>query len=154
VQATLGPSDGKVGRCLLSCKDEDDNWFLIASLKEGLQESSTLDLVFSGYTEFKVEGPTSVHLSGYHMPVIGGRGPSLVCVCSLKLCDSSVKACGRTFSWFATVPQGACVHMAVLPAQPLSLPPFRRASVLSLFLSFPFSAFPFPRACNACRPRI
>lgn len=73
LQATLGPLTGVVGRCLVSCKNENDEWIYIASLKDGQQESVTLDLVFSKYTEFKVEGPTAVHLSGYHMPSFDGE---------------------------------------------------------------------------------
>lgn len=95
-QATLGPLNGEAGRCLVSCKNENDEWIYIASLKDGQQESVTLDLVLSKYTEFKVEGPTAVHLSGYHMPSFDGetRAPAVDWACAHARRTVSCCPCG------------------------------------------------------------
>lgn len=72
VQATLA-LDAKPGEkvgitCKIGGEDEDGQEVLICSLREGNTESQSLDLIFDQYTEFKVQGNSSVHLTGYYMP--------------------------------------------------------------------------------------
>ena len=50
---------------------------MVCVLREGGTESLGLDLIFDSYTEFSVEGPASVHLTGYYMTdyELGARLP-------------------------------------------------------------------------------
>ncbi|KAK9836711.1 hypothetical protein WJX74_006503 [Apatococcus lobatus] len=53
---------------VLSCKGEEDQRFCLCSLRAPARESTTLDLMFDGYTEFSVKGTAAVHLTGYFVP--------------------------------------------------------------------------------------
>lgn len=60
-------------RIVVKCRAEaeDDSArqeFNICTLIGGVVESASMDLMFSGYAEFCVEGKHSVHLTGYLMP--------------------------------------------------------------------------------------
>lgn len=45
-----------------------DERFVLCTLKAGVQDTVPLDLFFSEYTEFMVEGTEEVHISGYYTP--------------------------------------------------------------------------------------
>jgi hypothetical protein len=72
MQATLSldaSAGEKVGvTCKVGGGGEDGQEVLICSLREGATESHSLDLIFDHYTEFRVQGNASVHLTGYYMP--------------------------------------------------------------------------------------
>lgn len=51
-------------KAVLSCKGEDDQRFCLCSLRAPSRESTTVDLMFDGYTEFSVTGTAAVHLTG------------------------------------------------------------------------------------------
>lgn len=63
--------DAKAGQKVgLTCKvgENGDEELLLCTLREGASESQSLDLIFDHYTEFKVHGNASVHLTGYYIP--------------------------------------------------------------------------------------
>ena len=79
LQATLSmdaKSGTKVGvTCTMG--EEGEGEVLLCSLREGGTESQSLDLIFDHYTEFKVQGDASVHLTGYYIPEYEeGRRPA------------------------------------------------------------------------------
>ena len=73
-QATLGDGVPKKGdRVVVKCRaeaedDEAREAFNIAVIIGGVVETCHLDLIFSGYAEFYVEGELPVHLTGYFLP--------------------------------------------------------------------------------------
>ena len=69
LQATLAPDTPAGQKAAVKCKVGDDEIF-ICSLREGAQESTSLDLAFDSYTEFHLVGgaEAKVHLAGYIMP--------------------------------------------------------------------------------------
>jgi hypothetical protein len=81
-QATLAPGDSNT-RSILSCKVDDGEPIMLCSLREGVQESANLDLVYDRYTEFTVEGAAAVHLSGYYMPEYEGTSHTSQGICSI-----------------------------------------------------------------------
>ena len=67
--AVLGEGAKKGERVFLKCKTAPDDESVLCCLKLDLHESVSLDLMFTSYTEFVIEGTStaSVHLSGYTM---------------------------------------------------------------------------------------
>ncbi len=70
-QASLGVSAPKAARCALKVKVGDGEPLVVCCLREAGTESLVLDLIFDAYAEFSVEGPASIHLTGYFMPEYG-----------------------------------------------------------------------------------
>ena len=67
------------------CKvSEDMDNILLCSLREGGTESQSLDLIFDSYTEFRVVGDASVHLTGYYMKEGDGVPRALLGFCDLS----------------------------------------------------------------------
>lgn len=63
-------SQGKK-RTVVKCKVGDKPEVLLCSLISEIQESCALDLLFDQEVTFTVTGATSVHLTGYYMPLDG-----------------------------------------------------------------------------------
>ena len=53
----------------MKCKVGESPEVLLCSLVPGVQESCALDLLFDQEVTFTVSGATSVHLTGYYMPL-------------------------------------------------------------------------------------
>lgn len=53
----------------MKCKVGENPEVLLCSLVPGVQESCALDLLFDQEVTFTVSGATSVHLTGYYMPL-------------------------------------------------------------------------------------
>jgi FK506-binding nuclear protein len=53
----------------VKCKVGENPEVLLCSLVPGVQESCALDLLFDQEVTFTVAGATSVHLTGYYMPL-------------------------------------------------------------------------------------
>lgn len=68
-QATLGLDCTGKQRTVVKCKVGDNPEVLLCSLVPGVQESCALDLLFDQEVTFTVAGATSVHLTGYYMPL-------------------------------------------------------------------------------------
>ena len=68
-QATLGLDCKGKQRTVVKCKVGDSPEVLLCSLVPGVQESCALDLLFDQEVTFTVSGATSVHLTGYYMPL-------------------------------------------------------------------------------------
>lgn len=56
-------------RVVVKCKVGEGPEILLCSLIPGVVESSNLDLLFDQDVVFSVTGSTSVHLTGYYMPI-------------------------------------------------------------------------------------
>ena len=70
MQATLSIDASPGQKAALKCKVEGADEVLICSLREGGQESTNLDLILDGYTEFSLASKpksanVSIHLAGY-----------------------------------------------------------------------------------------
>ena len=70
LQATLSIDASPGQKAALKCKVEGADEVLICSLREGGQESTNLDLILDGYTEFSLASKpksanVSIHLAGY-----------------------------------------------------------------------------------------
>lgn len=68
-QATLGLDCKGKQRTVVKCKVGDNPELLLCSLIPGVSESCALDLLFDQEVTFTVSGATSVHLTGYYMPL-------------------------------------------------------------------------------------
>lgn len=68
-QATLGLDCKGKERTVVKCKVGDNPELLLCSLIPGVSESCALDLLFDQEVTFTVSGATSVHLTGYYMPL-------------------------------------------------------------------------------------
>jgi hypothetical protein len=68
-QATLGLDCKGKDRTVVKCKVGDNPELLLCSLIPGVSESCALDLLFDQEVTFTVSGATSVHLTGYYMPL-------------------------------------------------------------------------------------
>lgn len=88
LQATLSmdaKSGTKVGVTCTMGEDGEEQ-VLLCSLRQGGTESQSLDLIFDHYTEFRVQGDASVHLTGYYIPEYEeGRCPCYLIICFAKL---------------------------------------------------------------------
>lgn len=69
LQAVLGLNPKQGERSLLKCKSGDNPEIFLASLTGGSVESASLDIIISDDVVFSVTGSTSVHLTGYYMPI-------------------------------------------------------------------------------------
>lgn len=67
-QACLDPGASKGSKSVLMLKSGDDGPYAICSLREGGNESVSLDLLVEDYSEFSVIGTAAIHLTGYLMP--------------------------------------------------------------------------------------
>lgn len=67
--ATLGLDCKGKDRTVVKCKVGDNPELLLCSLIPGVSESCALDLLFDQEVTFTVSGATSVHLTGYYMPL-------------------------------------------------------------------------------------
>lgn len=87
-------SGTKVGVTCTVGEDGEEE-VLLCSLREGGTESQNLDLIFDHYTEFKVQGDASVHLTGYYIPEYEeGRCPaSEILSCNLILLCIELEGC-------------------------------------------------------------
>lgn len=56
-------------RTVVKCKVGENPELLLCSLTPGVSESCALDLLFDQDVTFTVSGATSVHLTGYYMPI-------------------------------------------------------------------------------------
>lgn len=77
-QATLGfDSTSSTKKTVVQCNVGDRPGVLLCSLLPGRKETCSLNLIFDEDEEvvFSVLGPTSVHLTGYYMPVNEAKGP-------------------------------------------------------------------------------
>lgn len=63
----LNPKQGE--RTVVKCKVGDNPEIFLASLTGGAVESCSLDIILSDDVIFSVTGSTSVHLTGYYMPI-------------------------------------------------------------------------------------
>lgn len=68
-QATLGLDCKGKQRTVVKCKVGENPEVLLCSLVPGVSESCALDLLFDQDVTFTVSGATSVHLTGYYMPI-------------------------------------------------------------------------------------
>jgi FK506-binding nuclear protein len=68
-QATLGLECKGKQRTVVKCKVGENPEVLLCSLVPGVSESCALDLLFDQDVTFSVSGATSVHLTGYYMPI-------------------------------------------------------------------------------------
>lgn len=68
-QATLGLDCKGKQRTVVKCKVGDNPEVLLCSLIPGVSESCALDLLFDQDVTFTVSGASSVHLTGYNMPL-------------------------------------------------------------------------------------
>ena len=63
-QVVLDPAAEDGARVWLRCKVQDGPALAVAALRCGGSEAQALDLVLDSYSEFSVEGPAPVHVTG------------------------------------------------------------------------------------------
>ena len=67
-QAVLDPAAEDGARVWLRCKVQDGPPLAVAALRCGGSEAQALDLILDQYSEFTVEGPAPVHVTGARSP--------------------------------------------------------------------------------------
>jgi hypothetical protein len=133
-QATLAPGESS-GRSILTCKVDDGVPIMLCSLREGAQESASLDLVYDRYTEFRVEGGAAIHLSGYYMPEYEGTS--------------------QTSKGLAAYGQGVCAQVASADLQLVSVGCLIHGSLMCRPVHIlQFSSYPTIWALHLCKVKL